>query len=127
MENRNSVWWTLRIGAAFAFLYPAIKAVFDPIAWLGYFPSLVRNLPAQLGFPIDSLVLLHGFGVIEVVLAVWILFGRNLRIPATLMTLMLLAIVGFNLNDIDIVFRDISIAAMTLALALSPKPVAIAQ
>jgi hypothetical protein len=37
------------------------------------------------------------------------------------MTLMLLGIIVFNLGDIDIIFRDISIALMTFSLALCPK------
>jgi hypothetical protein len=105
----------LRIGAAFAFLYPPIAAVFDPVSWFGYFPHFIRALP------IDSLILLHGFGIIEATLALWILSGWRIRIPALLMTTMLLVIVAFNLAQIDIVFRDLSIAALTLALALWPK------
>lgn len=105
----------LRIGAAFALLYPPIAAVFDPVSWLGYFPHLIRALP------IDSLVLLHGFGIIEVALALWILSGWMIRVPALIATLMLVAIVAFNLAQIDIVFRDLSIAAVTLALAFWPN------
>lgn len=104
----------LRIGAVFTFLYPALRAVFDPESWLGYFPHFIRALP------IDSLVLLHGFGAVEVALALWVLFGRNVRIPAALMTLMLLAVVAFNVADMDVVFRDISIACLTLALVFWP-------
>ena len=110
----------LRIGAAFAFLYPPLRALVDPITWLGYIPSFVRILPTQLGFPVDAPVLLHTFGAVEVVLALWLLFARNVRIPAALMSLILLAIVAFNPADIDILFRDISIAMMTLALAFWP-------
>jgi len=112
----------LRVGAAFAFVYPPIKALVDPITWLGYIPSFVRTLPVQLGLPIDSLVLLHAFGIVEIALALWLLFGKNVRVPATLMTLILLAIVTFNSDDFDVLFRDLSIAAMTLALAFWPNP-----
>src|SRR3989338_8555727 len=55
----------LRIGAAFAFVYPPVKALVDPIPWLGYIPSFVRPLPVQLGLPIGSLVLLHAFSIVE--------------------------------------------------------------
>lgn len=111
----------LRAGAAFTFAYPPLRAVVDPVSWLGYLPSFVRALPARMGFPVDPLILLHGFGVIEIVLALWILSGRHIRIPAILATLMLVAIVVFNWADIDIVFRDLSIACMTLALACWPE------
>ncbi len=105
----------LRVGAAFAFLYPPLRALQDPVSWLGYFPHFIRTLP------IDPLVLLHGFGAVEIILALWILSGWRIRIPALLATVMLLAIVAFNLADLDIVFRDISIALMTFALALWPE------
>ena len=107
--------WSLRIGVAFAFLYPPYAAIADPVSWEGYFPHFVRALP------INTLILLHGFGVIEVVLALWILSGWRIRYPAILATLMLLAIVFFNFANIDVLFRDLSIAAMTLALAFWPK------
>lgn len=111
----------LRGGAAFAFLYPAIRAIYDPTTWLAYFPPAVLDLPGQLGIPIEPLVLLHGFGVLEVILALWILWGKSIRIPAVLATIILLAIVAFDWTEIDVTFRDLSIAAMTLALALWPK------
>jgi uncharacterized membrane protein YphA (DoxX/SURF4 family) len=106
---------SLRVGTAFAFLYPPIKAITDPISWIGYFPSFIQRLP------IPSMVLLHGFGLVEVVIAVWILSGWKIRIPAAVATLMLLAIVVFNASQMDVVFRDLSIACMTLALALMPS------
>lgn len=122
MRRERIAFAALRAGAAFAFLYPAVSAVFDPVSWLGYFPHVVRALPAQIGFPVDPLILLHGFGALEVILAFWILFGKNIRIPAVVATLMLLAIVAFNWTDMDVVFRDISISLMTGALALLPEP-----
>jgi uncharacterized membrane protein YphA (DoxX/SURF4 family) len=105
----------LRIGTAFAFLYPPVMALQDPVSWFSYFPSFVRNLPIENG------VLLHTFGLIEVIIALWILFGKNIRIPSAIATVMLVVIVFFNLPQLDVVFRDLSIAAMTLALALWPK------
>ncbi len=115
MRREQFAFVILRTGAAFAFLYPPLRALQDPVSWLGYFPHFIRALP------IDSLVLLHGFGAVEIILALWILSGWRIRIPALLATIMLLAIVAFNVADLDIVFRDISIACMTLALAFWPK------
>ncbi len=115
MQGERLAYLVLRAGSAFAFLYPPLRAIVDPVSWFAYFPPFIRALP------INSLVLLHGFGVVEVALALWVLSGKHIRIPAALMTLMLLAIVAFNLADMDIVFRDISIALMTLALVLWPN------
>ena len=49
----------LRLGVAFAFLYPAIDALFDPTSWFSYFPQFLRGLAPEP-------VLLHGFGLLEV-------------------------------------------------------------
>jgi hypothetical protein len=105
----------LRLGAAVAFLYPPLAAIGDPISWEGYFPHFIRALP------VDTLYLLHGFGLIEAILAVWVLSGWKIRLPAALMTLILAAIVIANFSDISVLFRDVSIACLTLALALSPR------
>lgn len=100
----------LRIGAAFAFLYPPLVALKDPVSWMSYAPDFLRSLP-----------LLHGFGLIEVLLALWVLFGSKVRIPAFLMTAILLLIVVTNASEFQVLFRDLSIATMTLALALFPE------
>ncbi|MGH7174843.1 MAG: hypothetical protein ACREGR_00600 [Minisyncoccia bacterium] len=104
----------LRLGAAIAFLYPPLAALGDPVSWESYFPHFIRVLP------IDTLYLLHGFGALEAVLALWVLSGWRIRIPAALMTLILAAIVIFDFVDISVLFRDISIACATLALAFWP-------
>lgn len=115
MTDERRAHIALRVGVAFAFLYPPVAAVFDPVSWFAYFPRFLRALP------IDSLVLLHGFGAIEIALALWVLSGKNIRPPAILMTLMLIAIVAFNWTLADVVFRDLSIATTTLALAFWPN------
>ena len=102
----------LRLGVAFAFLYPPLAALRDPFSWLAYFPAFLRDLTIPAG------ALLHGFGIIEVVIALWILFGRKIHYPAALAVAMLLAIVFFNRGDMDVLFRDLSIAAMAAALAV---------
>ncbi|HEV7448994.1 MAG TPA: DoxX family membrane protein [Candidatus Paceibacterota bacterium] len=108
----NAANLVLRIGVALAFLYPPVDALSNPDSWVGYFPQFVLNS----GVP--SQVLLHGFGIIEVVLALWILSGWRVMWPALLATLMLVGIVAFNLSQFEILFRDVSIAAGALALAV---------
>lgn len=111
MNSDRTVHFLVRAGVAFAFLYPAINALFDPYSWLGYFPKFMHGI-------VSDAVLLHGFGAFEVMLALWILSGKNIFLPSTVATLMLLAIVLFNLQDFQIVFRDVSLAAAAAALAL---------
>ena len=101
----------LRVGVAFAFVYPAISAFFNPLAWVGYFPVFVGDI-----IPIEIALLI--FGVVEIVIAVWILFGKNIFVPSLIATVLLLAIVVVNWSQMNVVFRDIPIALMSLALAL---------
>jgi len=110
----------LRISLAFAFLYPAINAFFDPTSWLGYFPAFVTRAFHVIAIPLklSDVVLLHSFGFVEIILALWVLFGRRVQIPAGVMAFMLLAIVAFNLDpsNFSVLFRDVSIALAALAL-----------
>lgn len=103
--------WLLRIAVAIAFLYPPLHALSTPDSWVGYFPPFLINSG------IDPMVLLHGFGIIEVILAIWILSGWHIEWPATLAAFILAAIVAFNGTQFEILFRDVSIALACLALA----------
>ena len=115
MSNKSgATHLTLRIGLAFAFLYPPYAALSDPISWQAYFPAFVHALP------LSPIVLLHAVGVLEVVIALWLLSGWRIRLPASLAAVMLLGIVVFNWPQLDVLFRDLSIVAIALALALWP-------
>lgn len=103
--------WLLRIAAAIAFLYPPLSALSSPDSWIGYFPPFLLNS----GVPPE--VLLHGFGIIEAVIALWILSGWRIEWPSTLAALMLAAIVAFNSAQFEVLFRDVCIALACLALA----------
>ncbi len=105
----------LRAGVAFAFLYPPIDALTNPYDWVGYFPSFVHGY-------VPDLVLLHIFGAVEIIIALWLLWGRNIFWPAALATLMLLGIIVFNPGNFVVLFRDLSIAAASLSLALMNLP-----
>ena len=107
--------FVLRAGVAFAFLYPPIDAWTDPYSWIGYFPTWMHGY-------VPDMVLLHGFGVIEIVIALWILWGRDIFWPTLAATILLVAIVVFNMSNFIVVFRDLAIAAASLSLALSNIP-----
>lgn len=115
MERHRLADLVLRIGTAFAFLFPAIDGIANPDSWIGYFPSFMK------GF-VPDLVLLHSFGIVEVALAIWLLFGKNIFRPAVIASIILLAIVIFNIRDLEILFRDLSIFAMACALAIMYAP-----
>ncbi len=109
--RKNKIDLLLRVGVAFAFVYPAVSAFFNPLAWVGYFPVFVGDI-----IPIG--IALSIFELIEIAVAAWILFGKNIFVPSLIATVLLLAIVVVNFQQMDVVFRDIPIAAMSLILAL---------
>lgn len=101
----------IRIGVAFAFLYPPIDALFDPYSWLGYFPKFMHGI-------IPDMVLLHSFGTIEILIAFWIISGKKIFLPSAIATFILTGIILFDIQDFQIVFRDIPIAIMSAVLAI---------
>lgn len=103
----------MRLAVAFAFLYPAVAAWSDPYSWIGYFPGFLLELAGS-----NELLLLHGWGAIEVILALWVLFAVRVYVPGILMALALLAVIVANPGQFPILFRDISIALAALSLAL---------
>ena len=107
--------WLLRIAVAFAFLYPPISALVNPFAWIGYFPLFITNI-----FP-NAIILLHIFGVVEVVIGLWILSGKHIFIPSALAVFILFGIIVFNFSQMDILFRDVSILLMAVALMISSR------
>ena len=100
----------LRIAIAFAFLYPPFDALSNPNAWIGFFPPFV------LGYVSNGTLLLL-WGAVMVILALWILWGKKLFIPSAAATVVLLAIVAFNLPLLEIVFRDLSLALVAATMA----------
>ena len=105
----------LRVAVAFAFLYPPINAFSHPDAWTGYFPAFMQKA-------MEPTLLLYLFGIVEVGLALWILSGRKVWLPALLAAAMLIAIVAFNLPEFQVLFRDLAIAAAAFALAITHMP-----
>ena len=103
----------LRVGLAFSFLYPAVSAWFNPFAWIGYFPNFMLDLAGG-----HDMLLLHAFGVTEIIIGVWLLFSKRVFWPSMVAAVYLAGIVVFNLNQMDVIFRDISIFAMAIALGL---------
>jgi uncharacterized membrane protein len=102
--------WLLRAGLAFVFAYAAISAFVTPDAWLGFIPSYVPTAFAKPS--------LDFFSVVQLVLAVWLLWGRWLRYAAAAAALLIIALTLSNLASLVITFRDIGLALAATALAL---------
>lgn len=115
MDLSKSTDFLLRAGVAFSFLYPPLHALANPDSWIGYFPRFLT------GYVPDA-VLLHTFGVLEVGIALWILFGKKIFLPSLAAAALLLGIVVLNTPQFEVLFRDLSIAAMALVLALMYAP-----
>jgi uncharacterized membrane protein YphA (DoxX/SURF4 family) len=99
----------LRLGLAFCFLYAAIFSFKNPQEWVSFVPKFTTGLvSADLSLKLIS--------CIQIVLAVWLLWGKWLRYSALIAFLLLAGIVVFNLNLMVITFRDIGLAFMALAL-----------
>ncbi|MEX0672886.1 MAG: hypothetical protein WD175_02385 [Candidatus Paceibacterota bacterium] len=101
----------LRSAIAFAFGYAAVAGFFDPVSWASYFPDAVELLP------VSKLALLQVFGIVELIIAVWLLSGVRIVIPSAIASVLLLGIVFTNFSLLDILFRDLALAGAAAALA----------
>lgn len=99
----------LKLGIAFAFLYPALLSFVDPSSWVGYVPVWIDSfLPREIFLLI--------FSPIEILVALGVLFWDK-PLPSIIAGIMLVSIVVFNYSELSTVFRDLSIALMAFALA----------
>jgi len=118
MGKKGTTILLLRIGLAFVFTYAAIAAFLNPSAWIGFFPTFIRDI-----FP-DSL-LLSGFSIAELVIAVLLFFKKTVFYTSLASAILLLGMILFNLGSLDIVFRDVGLlfAALSLAVATKEDPI----
>ena len=99
----------LRIALAFVFLYASISSFLSPNDWIGYMPSFMRGVvPDQL--------LLAGFSIYELGLALWLLSGLFARYASLLTAATLIGIVVLNPALLPITFRDVGLFKAALAL-----------
>lgn len=115
LASARFAYLVMRVGAAFAFLYPPISAYFAPDTWIGYIPGFARGY-------VPDMTLLHVFGAVEILIALWILSGWKIFWPSLIATALLLCIVLTNPQEFPILFRDLSVAALTFSLALMNLP-----
>jgi len=114
MKNEKLALFLLRLGIASVFLYAAIAATLEPSNWVGYLPQFLRGI-----FPAETLLRL--FSAYQVVLSLWLLWGKKLLYPSVLSVLTFIAIIIANIGSLDIVFRDIAILFAALSLAVVSK------
>jgi len=109
--RREAVDILLRLGTAFTLFFPATDAFLNPYRWIGYIPEFLQDFTSPM-------LVLQVFGVFQIVLALWILSGRNIVSVSLVVTGMFLCAVFFNTDEFDVFFRNISLSVMPLALAL---------
>ena len=105
----------MRLAVAFPLLYVAFGFWKNPDAWLGYIPSFVQS------FGVPQNILLTAIMTVHVILALWILSGWRLFFSALIAAVFFTSIVYFNLNQLDVLFRDIALALAALALAVGSR------
>lgn len=104
----------LKIAVAFALLYPGVASLIDPSSWIGFAPSWIPYiLPKEL--------FLIFFSVFEIALAFSILLLKRPFYPSLIAASVFFGVVIFNIGAMDIVFRDISIGLVSLALAMMSR------
>src|SRR3989344_3226532 len=114
MKNEKLALFLLRLGIASVFLYAAIAATLEPFNWIGYLPQFLRSI-----FPAETLLRL--FSAYQIALSLWLLWGKRLLYPSILSVLTFISIIIANINQLDIVFRDIAILFAALSLAVISK------
>ncbi len=93
------VWFLLRFGVAFTFLYASISAFINPAPWLGYFPDFMR------AWQVDNL-LLTTWGSGEFVIGVWLLSGYRIFLPSVAAAGLMLGIFLTDFDSLNIIFRN---------------------
>jgi uncharacterized membrane protein YphA (DoxX/SURF4 family) len=111
MESLSITRIVLRLSLALAFLYPALSGFIAPQNWVGYFPPFLFDFASPEA-------LLTFFGIFEVLLALWILSGRYAVWANSIAGALLALIVLFNFPQMNVVFRDISLIGLAIALIL---------
>jgi uncharacterized membrane protein YphA (DoxX/SURF4 family) len=120
-DTRQLAIWLLQGGLALLFVYAAISSFTNPQNWIGYLPGMLTDR-------FDAELILHGFSIYELLLAVWLLSGVYTRYAALLCAATLAGIVASNLSLFEIIFRDLALLFAALALAAlsseqgEPKP-----
>jgi hypothetical protein len=111
MNQKGLAFFLLRAAIASVFAYAAVASFITPDNWIGYFPVFLRHAVPQN-------ILLSGFSVYELLLAIWLLWGKFSFYSAILSALTFCGIIIFNSDQLDIVFRDFAIILSAASLAV---------
>ena len=114
INTKNREWiasFTLRAGLASVLFYASISALIEPISWKYYIPTFVGQI-------VGVGIFLKFHSISNFILGLWLLSGKKIFYPAILTAFFMLLIIVFNLDLLDIIFRDIAIMFSAIALAV---------
>ena len=110
-DEKKLVSFFLRTGLATVFLYAGIAVLLNPLGWAGFIPVWASNI-----FPENVFLPLHA--ALDIIIGIWLISGKKLFYASAAASLALFSIVVFNIEALDIIFRDIAILFSALALML---------
>lgn len=110
MNHSKLIIILLRLSIGSVFLYAAVAAALEPYNWIGFIPQIATKI-------VPTEILLTGFSLFQLILAVWILSGWETFYGSLIAAFTLLGIIVANWSDLNILFRDFAVFFAALALA----------
>ncbi len=110
-KRESLISFFLRSGLTIVFLYSGIASLLAPENWIGFVPGFIIDI-----FPASIFLIL--FSIYEIALGAWLLSNKKIFQASILSALTMVVIVMANMFLFDIVFRDIAILFMAIALAI---------
>ena len=104
----------LRVGLAIAFFYAGISSFLNPTSWIGFVPNFIELI-------ISKEIFLMLFSTYQVLLGVGLLSDYKTFTLSILSSATLFLILFGNIMNLEILFRDIAILFMALALIALEK------
>lgn len=111
MTRESIALFLLRCAIASVFIYAAVASFLNPDNWVEFFPLFLQQA-------IPEHILITGFSVYEIIMAVWLLSGKFTFYAAVISALTISGIVIFNLSVLDVIFRDFAIMLSAVSLAV---------
>ncbi|MBS3149775.1 DoxX family membrane protein [Candidatus Woesearchaeota archaeon] len=109
MDNKYLASFFLRVGLGTVFLYAAIASLLSPGSWSVFIPDTVNYI-------LKDNIFLTIFSISEIVLSLWLFSGKKTYIASIVASVTIILIIIFNIESLDLIFRDIAILASALAL-----------
>ena len=107
--RHNAAATILRWGLAFVFFYAAIASLLDPSEWVSFLPGFLATASY-------AHLLLTVFSAYQLVLAGFLFSGRRIYWASLFATITLAGIIVANVQESDLIFRDVGLAFASLAL-----------